>query len=47
MYGFKEASRVSLDVEQAAQDGDLAELRARCEALVEMIANLEPMAKPA
>jgi HPt (histidine-containing phosphotransfer) domain-containing protein len=47
MYGFKEASRVSLEVEAAAHDGDLAQLRSRCEALVEMITNVEPVARPA
>jgi len=47
MYGFKEASRVSLEVEQAAHQGELAELRARCDALVEMITNVEPVARPA
>jgi CheY-like chemotaxis protein len=47
MYGFKDASRVSLEVEQSAPDGDLGELRARCDALVEMIANVEPAVRPA
>ncbi|MBL0427888.1 response regulator [Ramlibacter alkalitolerans] len=45
MYGFKDASRVSLEIEEAAHDGDLAQLRARCEALVEMISNVEPVAR--
>jgi len=47
MYGFKDASRASLEVEQVAHGGELAELRARCDALVEMIANVEPAARPA
>ncbi|HET8746084.1 MAG TPA: response regulator, partial [Ramlibacter sp.] len=47
MYGFKDASRASLEVEQVAHEGELAELRARCDALVEMIASVEPVARPA
>jgi signal transduction histidine kinase/CheY-like chemotaxis protein len=47
MYGFKDASRASLEVEKAAPEGDLGELRARCDALVEMIALVEPVARPA
>ena len=47
MYGFKEASRVSLEVEQAAHEADLPQLRERCDALVEMITKVEPVARPA
>jgi signal transduction histidine kinase/ActR/RegA family two-component response regulator len=47
MYGFREASRASLELEQAAPHGDLRELRERCGALVEMISNVEPVARPA
>jgi CheY-like chemotaxis protein len=46
MYGFKEAGRASLEVEKAAADADLPELRARCKALVEMISSVEPVARP-
>jgi signal transduction histidine kinase/CheY-like chemotaxis protein len=46
MYGFKEASRASLEVEQSAPEADLRELRARCKALVEMIGSVEPVARP-
>jgi signal transduction histidine kinase/CheY-like chemotaxis protein len=46
MYGFEEASRASLEVERAAA-GDLAELRAKCDALARMLAQVEPAAKPA
>jgi len=47
MYGFKEASQASLAIERAAPAGDLPELRASCEALVEMIDSVEPVARPA
>jgi HPt (histidine-containing phosphotransfer) domain-containing protein len=47
MYGFKEASRASLEVERVAHEEDLEELRERCDALVEMITNVEPVARPA
>jgi CheY-like chemotaxis protein/HPt (histidine-containing phosphotransfer) domain-containing protein len=47
MYGFKDASRASLEVEQVAHEGDLAQLRSHCEALAEMITNAEPVARPA
>lgn len=47
MYGFKDASRASLEVEKAAPEGDLVELRTRCDELMEMIANVEPVAKSA
>jgi CheY-like chemotaxis protein len=45
MYGFKDASRACLEVEKAAPEGDLSELRARCGELVEMISNVEPVAR--
>nr|WP_236598740.1 hybrid sensor histidine kinase/response regulator [Ramlibacter monticola] len=47
MYGFKQASRASLELEQVAMEGELDELRARCDALVEMISSVEPVARPA
>ncbi|MCG2593796.1 response regulator [Ramlibacter sp. XY19] len=46
MYGFEEASQASLEVERAAA-GDLAELRLKCDALVRMLAQVQPAAKPA
>jgi signal transduction histidine kinase/DNA-binding response OmpR family regulator len=46
MYGFREASRASRVLEQAAASEELDELRARCEALVEMLAQAQPMARP-
>jgi CheY-like chemotaxis protein len=45
MYGFEDASQASLAVEHAAA-GDLAELRAKCEALVQMLAQVQPSARP-
>jgi CheY-like chemotaxis protein len=47
MYGFADASRVSREVEKAAPESDLAELRGRCDALVALLARVEPTAKPA
>jgi len=47
MYGFKEASRASRALEQAAASEGLGELRERCEALVELLANAEPVARVA
>ncbi len=44
MSGFSEASRASLEVEHAAT-GDLAELKAKCEELVEMLATVQPVAR--
>lgn len=44
MYGFAEASRVSLEVEDAAS-GDLAELRAKCEELLAILASVQPVAR--
>lgn len=46
MYGFREASRASRDLEQAAETEDLGALRARSEALVEMLARAEPAVRP-
>jgi signal transduction histidine kinase/DNA-binding response OmpR family regulator len=47
MYGFKEAGRASRALEQAASTEDLEALRSRSEALAQMIAQAEPMARPA
>jgi hypothetical protein len=47
MYGFKEASRASRALEQAAASEGLGELRERCDALVELLANAEPVARVA
>jgi len=44
MYGFEDASQASLAVEHASA-GDLAELRLKCEALVRMLARVEPSAR--
>jgi CheY-like chemotaxis protein len=46
MYGFEDASQASLAVERAA-GGDLAELRAKCEALVQMLAQAQPEGRAA
>lgn len=46
MYGFTAASRASLDLEKAAPAGDPDDLRARCEALVRMLDETEPLARP-
>ena len=46
MYGFEDASQASLAVERAS-GGDLADLRAKCEALVHMLAQVQPAAKTA
>jgi signal transduction histidine kinase/ActR/RegA family two-component response regulator/HPt (histidine-containing phosphotransfer) domain-containing protein len=42
MYGFKEASKVSRALEEAAAAEDLAGLRSRCDALNVMLAQAEP-----
>ena len=47
MYGFKEASRASRALERAAATEDLDALRARCDALLEMLAQAEPTLRPA
>lgn len=46
MYGFKDASRASRALEEAAGREELAQLRRRCDALAQMIAQAQPMAKP-
>lgn len=38
MYGFRDASRASLDLEQAARSEEIAQLQARCEAIDRMLA---------
>lgn len=47
MYGFTEASRASLDLERAAPQAELAQLRAQCDALVDLLGRLQPAARPA
>jgi signal transduction histidine kinase/DNA-binding NarL/FixJ family response regulator len=47
MYGFREAGRASRALEQAATTEDLEALRSRSEALAQMIAQAEPMARQA
>ncbi|HEY8358017.1 MAG TPA: response regulator [Ramlibacter sp.] len=42
MYGFAEASRASIELERAADAGDLQDLRQRCEALVALLAQAQP-----
>jgi signal transduction histidine kinase/CheY-like chemotaxis protein len=42
MYGFKDASRVSLDLERAASTEDIARLQARCAQLTRMLADAQP-----
>jgi signal transduction histidine kinase/ActR/RegA family two-component response regulator/HPt (histidine-containing phosphotransfer) domain-containing protein len=46
MYGFTQASRASLALEQAAMECELAELCAMSTALVELLAQQQPVAKP-
>jgi CheY-like chemotaxis protein len=46
MYGFDEASQASMEVERAAA-GDIGELRIKCDALVRMLAQVQPAARPA
>jgi CheY-like chemotaxis protein len=46
MYGFKDASRASLDLERAAPTEAIDELRARCSALEQMIAQAQPESRP-
>ncbi|MEJ5988650.1 response regulator [Ramlibacter sp. PS3R-8] len=46
MYGFKDASRASLDLERAAPEEGIEALQARCEALEQMIAAAQPQARP-
>jgi CheY-like chemotaxis protein/signal transduction histidine kinase len=47
MYGFAEASRASLDVERIATDAEPADLCAKCDALVQLLAQVQPSARPA
>jgi CheY-like chemotaxis protein len=47
MYGFRDASHASRDLEQAAGSEDLGALRARSDALAQMLAQAEPVARPA
>jgi signal transduction histidine kinase/DNA-binding response OmpR family regulator len=46
MYGFRDASRASLDLERAAPTEGIEELQARCAALERMIAQAQPQARP-
>ncbi|MCC2632324.1 MAG: hybrid sensor histidine kinase/response regulator [Ramlibacter sp.] len=46
MYGFKDASRASLELERAAPTEGIGELQARCQALEQMIAKAQPEARP-
>lgn len=46
MYGFREASRASRALEQAATSEDLGALRRRCDALAAMLAQAQPAARP-
>lgn len=47
MYGFRDASRASRALEEAAGTEDLNALDGRCRALSEMLAQAEPVARPA
>lgn len=47
MYGFKEASRASRAVEDAAAEADMGELQARCEVLSSMLAEAQRTMRPA
>ena len=47
MYGFKDASRASRALEEAAGGEEFAQLRRRCDALAQMIAQARPVARPA
>lgn len=47
MYGFKDASRASRALEEAATTEDLAELKGRCESLSAMLAQAQPVARAA
>jgi HPt (histidine-containing phosphotransfer) domain-containing protein len=46
MYGFKDASRASRALEQAAGSEELGELRERCDALVQLIVRAQPVPRP-
>jgi CheY-like chemotaxis protein/HPt (histidine-containing phosphotransfer) domain-containing protein len=47
MYGFKEASRATRALEQAASGESVEELRGRCDALIVSLARAQPVARPA
>jgi CheY-like chemotaxis protein/signal transduction histidine kinase len=47
MYGFKEASRAARALERAVTAEELPALQARCDALMEMLAQAEPTLRPA
>lgn len=47
MYGFKAASSASRELEQAASSESLGDLQGRCDALVQMLARAQPVARPA
>jgi HPt (histidine-containing phosphotransfer) domain-containing protein len=47
MYGFKDAGHASRTLEQAAATEDLGTLRERSEALARMLAQAQPVARPA
>jgi len=47
MYGFRDASHASRALEDAAATEELAALRGRCEALAALLAQAEPVARPA
>ena len=47
MYGFRDASRVSRALEQAAESEDLEALRGRCDELARLLAQAQPEARPA
>jgi signal transduction histidine kinase/DNA-binding NarL/FixJ family response regulator len=47
MYGFRDASRASRALEQAAPAEDLDALRRRCDALAAMLAQAQPVARAA
>ena len=46
MYGFKEASRASRAVEEAAPSADMGELQARCDVLAGMLAQAQAQRTP-
>jgi two-component system response regulator BaeR len=46
MYGFKDASRATRALEQAAGVEDLGDLRERCDALLALLAQAQPVARP-
>jgi CheY-like chemotaxis protein len=47
MYGFAEASRASAEVEKAALAGELKVLRRQCEALLQLLEQVQPVVRPA